>query len=134
MSDPSKPLRVLQILLTELNEGGVERGVGTEPRNGSARLESYFISKGGRLVKDIEEEGGYHLSLDVCSKNPFSVSLFSDSLALSKKLKQIQPSIIHVLVAELCLDLQVCKQTAQDSICNNCSWYQSPQCLQQDHG
>lgn len=93
MSDPSKPLRVLQIL-PELNEGGVERGVVELNREMVLRgVESYVISKGGRLVKDIEEEGGYHLSLDVCSKNPFSVPF--RSLALSKKLWQIQPSIIH---------------------------------------
>ena len=93
MSDQSKPLRILQIL-PELHEGGVERGVVEMNREMVQRgVESYVISKGGRLVQQIEADGGKHVAMDVCSKNLLSVPF--RSLALRKHLREIQPSVIH---------------------------------------
>ena len=80
--------------MPELNEGGVERGVVEMNREMVLRgVQSYVISKGGRLVKQIEQEGGHHVAMDVCSKNPLSVPF--RSLALRKEIRKIQPSIIH---------------------------------------
>lgn len=87
-------MKILQIL-PELNEGGVERGTAELSReyvkNG---LISIVISNGGKLVKEIEKEGGFHYNFDVCSKNIFTVPY--RIIQLKKLIKTINPDIIHV--------------------------------------
>ena len=71
----STEITVVQ-LLPELNEGGVERGVVELNRefvlNG---ITSHVISKGGRLEKQIQIDGGCHHTLNICYKNPFTFPL-----------------------------------------------------------
>ena len=87
-------MRIVQIL-PELNEGGVERGTVELSReyckNG---LTSFVISNGGKLVNQIENEGGKHFKFDVCSKNILTVPF--RIFGLIKLLKKINPDIIHV--------------------------------------
>tara|TARA_Y100000588_G_scaffold5925_1_gene7174 strand:+ start:10370 stop:11479 length:1110 start_codon:yes stop_codon:yes gene_type:complete len=93
MVDKKEPLRILQVL-PELNEGGVERGVVEMNREFIRRgLESVVVSKGGRLVDRIEKDGGTHLALDVCSKNPMTAPW--RILKLRRALKEINPSVLH---------------------------------------
>lgn len=87
-------MKVVQ-LLPELNEGGVERGVVDLNRKFTELgIENVVISNGGRLVEQIEKDGGKHIKFDVCSKNiltlPFRV------LGLRRILKEIKPDILHV--------------------------------------
>ena len=87
-------MRVVQIL-PELNEGGVERGVVELNREFARRgIENFVISNGGKLAPEIENEGGVHVQLDVCSKNILSVP--SRVLKLRKILSEISPDIVHV--------------------------------------
>lgn len=87
-------MKIVQIL-PELNEGGVERGTVELSReyikNG---LKSIVISNGGKLVNQIENEGGKHFKFDVCSKNIFTVPF--RIWGLRKLLKEIKPDIVHV--------------------------------------
>jgi glycosyltransferase involved in cell wall biosynthesis len=86
-------MKIVQ-LLPELNEGGVERGT-MELSRELVKLghESIVISAGGKLVEQIEEDGGKHIILDVCSKNiltaPFRM------LKLRHILKELHPDIVH---------------------------------------
>ncbi len=87
-------MKIVQIL-PELNEGGVERGTVELARElVKIGFDSVVISRGGKLVKWLEEDGSLHVKLDVCSKNPFTV--FSRVLALKKVLKKLEPDIVHV--------------------------------------
>jgi glycosyltransferase involved in cell wall biosynthesis len=81
-------------LLPELNEGGVE----VETLELSRELvnlghESIIMSAGGKLVSQLEKDGGKHIELDVCSKNlltaPFRL------MKLRKMLKELSPDILH---------------------------------------
>jgi len=86
-------MRIVQ-LLPELNEGGVERGTMELSRELVKRgHESIVISKGGKLVDQIEAEGGKHIFLDLCSKNIFTA--FFRMLKLRKVLKSLKPDVIH---------------------------------------
>ena len=60
-----RKLKIIQILPT-LNTGGVERGV-LDFNNYlvSKGHQSYVISNGGRQVKNIIEDGGIHMHLQV---------------------------------------------------------------------
>ena len=81
-------------LLPEINEGGVERGVVEMNRELVRRgIESFVISAGGKLVKQIEADGGEHITFDVCSKNPLSAP--TRIMKLKKIFDQIKPDIIH---------------------------------------
>jgi len=86
-------MKIVQ-LLPELNEGGVERGT-MELSRELVKLghESIVISAGGKLVKQIEEEGGKHIVLDICSKNIFTAPF--RMLKLRKSLKELQPDVLH---------------------------------------
>ncbi len=87
-------MRVVQIV-PELNEGGVERGVVELSREYHKKgIESFVISNGGKLTRQIEKDGGTHIKFDVCSKNIFTV--FNRVLGLKKILKDINPDIIHI--------------------------------------
>jgi len=86
-------MRIIQ-LLPELNEGGVERGT-MELSRELVKLghESIVISAGGKLQEQIEQEGGKHITFDLCSKNPFTAP--SRIIKLRKILKELQPDILH---------------------------------------
>ena len=86
-------MRIVQ-LLPELNEGGVERGT-MELSRELVKLghESIVISAGGKLQEQIEQEGGKHITFDLCSKNPFTAP--SRIIKLRKILKELQPDILH---------------------------------------
>ncbi|SFV69500.1 Glycosyltransferase [hydrothermal vent metagenome] len=86
-------MKIVQ-LLPELNEGGVERGT-MELSRELVKLghESIVISAGGKLTRQIEADGGKHIALDVCSKNPFT-ALFR-MIKLRKLFKELEPDILH---------------------------------------
>lgn len=86
-------MRIVQ-LLPELNEGGVERGVVDLSRELVRRgHESVVLSAGGKLVAQLEREGGRHLCLPLASKNPFSLPW--RVAALRRALAGLQPDVIH---------------------------------------
>jgi glycosyltransferase involved in cell wall biosynthesis len=86
-------MRIVQ-LIPELNEGGVERGTVDLNRVFVQKgHESIVISAGGKLVRQILNEGGTHLTFDACSKNILTAPM--RVLALKRILKKIQPDIIH---------------------------------------
>ncbi len=86
-------MKVLQ-LLPELNEGGVERGTAELSREFVKQgLTSIVISKGGKLVEQIEKEGGQHICLDVCSKNPFTLPY--RIFKLRQQLRALAPDVVH---------------------------------------
>lgn len=82
-------------LVPELHEGGVERGVVEMNRELVRRgVTSSVISRGGRLVAEIEQAGGRHLTMDVCSKNLLSVP--QRALQLRHLLADLRPDVVHV--------------------------------------
>ncbi|MDD5406926.1 MAG: glycosyltransferase family 4 protein [Sulfurovaceae bacterium] len=87
-------MRIVQ-LLPELNEGGVERGT-VELNREFVKLghESIIISCGGKLVSQIELDGGEHVKFDVCLKNPFT-AIFR-VYRLRKLLRELKPDVVHV--------------------------------------
>ncbi len=86
-------MKIVQ-LLPELNEGGVERGT-MELSRELVKLghESMVISAGGKLVEQIEADGGKHITFDVSSKNLFTAPL--RIYKLRKLLKTLNPDILH---------------------------------------
>ena len=65
-------MHIVQIL-PELNQGGVERGTVELSRELAKRgHQSTVISAGGSQAAQIENDGGRHITFDVCSKNPLS--------------------------------------------------------------
>jgi glycosyltransferase involved in cell wall biosynthesis len=86
-------MHIVQIL-PELNQGGVERGTVELSRELVKRgHRSTVISAGGALGPQIETEGGRHITLDVCSKNPLTFLLRASRLR--KTLKDLSPDILH---------------------------------------
>ena len=86
-------MKIVQ-LLPELNEGGVERGTVDLNREMVKRgLSSIVISAGGKLAVQIENDGGHHISLDICSKNPLTVHW--RIVRLRKLLRELKPDVIH---------------------------------------
>jgi len=81
-------------LLPELNQGGVERGT-VELNRALVRRghRSTVISAGGQLVGEIERDGGTHLALDVCSKNPLTVP--ARVMRLRQVIRDLAPDILH---------------------------------------
>ncbi|WP_068808867.1 glycosyltransferase family 4 protein [Thauera phenolivorans] len=89
---PNRPLKVLQ-LLPALDGGGVERGTLEIARAlVAAGHESVVLSKGGRLVAQLEREGSRHLTLDLGRKSP---ATFLQYRALRKRFEQERFDIIH---------------------------------------
>ncbi len=86
-------MKILQIL-PELNEGGVERGV-VEFNRELVKLghESFVVSAGGRLVEQIEADGGVHIKAPVASKNIFTAPL--RVRRLREIIDEIDPDIVH---------------------------------------
>jgi len=86
-------MRIIQ-LLPELNEGGVERGTMELSRELVKQgHESIVISARGKLQDQIEEDGGKHITFDVCSKNPLSVPW--RIIKLRKLFRTLNPDILH---------------------------------------
>jgi len=86
-------MKIVQIL-PELNQGGVESIV----LNLNCELiklghQSVVISAGGKRAQQIEQDGGLHIQLDVCSKNP--LTFFFRVLKLRKLLRSLDPDILH---------------------------------------
>ena len=68
-----RKLKVIQILPT-LNTGGVERGVLDFNKYLVKKgHESYVISNGGRQVKNLIEDGGNHIHLQISNKSIFTL-------------------------------------------------------------
>jgi len=86
-------MKIVQ-LLPELDEGGVERGVVELSRELVKQgYESIVISAGGKLVSQIEAEGGRHILMDVCSKNVLNVPF--RTAKLRGILAELEPDVIH---------------------------------------
>lgn len=87
-----KPLKVLQ-LLPALDSGGVERGTLEIARAlVAAGHESAVLSKGGRLVEQLQREGSRHISLDLGRKSP---STFLQYRALRRLFEAERFDIVH---------------------------------------
>lgn len=81
-------------LLPELNQGGVERGAVELSRELVKRgHQSTVISAGGSQAAQIEQDGGRHITLDVCSKNPLTV--LKRVTDLRRLISDLSPSILH---------------------------------------
>ena len=81
-------------LLPELNEGGVERGTVELNRELVKRgYESIVISAGGKLQAEIQKDGGRHITLDICSKNPLTA--LWRMFKLRKLIASLNPAILH---------------------------------------
>lgn len=86
-------MHIVQVI-PELEQGGVERGVVELNRELVKRgLRSSVISGGGRLVGQVEEDGGRHLVADVCSKNPLTVPW--RVRRLRRLLSELAPDVVH---------------------------------------
>jgi len=81
-------------LLPELNEGGVERGTVEISRELVKRgYQSTVISSGGRLVSQVEEEGGRHFKLPIAGKNPLTAP--ARVWALRRIFRKLKPDVLH---------------------------------------
>ena len=100
-------------LLPALEQGGVETVVcdlvrefgsnvgiwkcenaGNGENGGMGKWESVVLSKGGRLVKNVEAAGGRHIALDLKSKNP--LTYFTRAWKLRKILRAEKPDLVCV--------------------------------------
>lgn len=82
-------------LLPALEQGGVESVVLNLNRALTrAGCESIVISRGGKLVAKVEEEGGVHVRLDLKSKNP--LTYFLRAWKLRRVLKSLKPDLVCV--------------------------------------
>ena len=87
-----KPLKVLQ-LLPALDSGGVERGTLEIARALiGAGHESVVLSKGGRLVEQLQREGSRHIARDLGRKSP---ATFLQYRALRRLFEQERFDIVH---------------------------------------
>lgn len=87
-------MKTLQIV-PALDQGGVERGVVEMNRVIlSEGWRNTVVSSGGRLVAEIESDGGRHLQMDVKSKNP--LTCFSRAAALRRILESERPDVVCV--------------------------------------
>ena len=86
-------MKIVQ-LVPELYEGGVERGTVELSREFVHKgHESVVISRGGPLVRQIEEHGGLHVCMDICSKNIITAPF--RAIKLQYILNNLQPDILH---------------------------------------
>jgi glycosyltransferase involved in cell wall biosynthesis len=88
-----RKLKIIQILPT-LNTGGVERGV-LDFNNYLVKKghESYVISNGGRQVKNLIEDGGNHIHLQISNKSIFTLL---QAKKLADVINEISPDIVHI--------------------------------------
>ena len=88
-----RKLKIIQILPT-LNTGGVERGVLDFNKYLIGKgHESYVISNGGRQVKNLIDDGGKHIHLQIAKKSLFT--LFQ-AKKLADVINEISPDVIHI--------------------------------------
>ena len=88
-----RKLKIIQILPT-LNTGGVERGVLDFNKYLIGKgHESYVISNGGRQVKNLIDDGGKHIHLQIAEKSLFT--LFQ-AKKLADVINEISPDVIHI--------------------------------------
>ena len=86
-------LTVVQ-MLPELESGGVERGtleIGKYLADNDHR--SIVISAGGRMVKQLEEEGSYHIGWKVGAKSPLTIKYL---VPLRRLLKKEKVDVLHL--------------------------------------
>ena len=81
-------------LLPALEQGGVETVVCDLVREFGSNVESVVVSKGGRLVKNVEAAGGRHIALDLKSKNP--LTYFMRAWKLRRILRAENPDLVCV--------------------------------------
>ena len=87
-------MKTLQIV-PAMEQGGVERGVVEVNRALVASgWENVVVSAGGRLVSQIESDGGRHVALDVKSKNP--LTYFFRAAKLRRLLENEKPDVVCV--------------------------------------
>jgi glycosyltransferase involved in cell wall biosynthesis len=86
---------VLLQVVPDLDAGGAEQStldiVRAVVRSGGRAL---VASRGGRMVKRLDAEGGVFVPLPVHTKNP--IRMFKNALALAKVVRQRKVSLIHV--------------------------------------
>ena len=88
-----RKLKIIQILPT-LNTGGVQRGVlDFNKYLVNKGHQSYVISNGGRQVKNIVEDGGIHMHLQVSEKSIFTLL---QAKKLADIINEISPDIVHI--------------------------------------
>lgn len=81
-------------LIPELNQGGVEAVVLNLNRELVKRgHQSTVISNGGKLADQIGKDGGQHITLDLCSKNPLTFPF--RVRALHSLLHTLRPTLIN---------------------------------------
>lgn len=85
---------VLQIL-PSLTSGGIERGV-VEMNNYLVKngYNSIVLSSGGKMVYQIEQGGGKHITLNVATKNPFKI--WNNISKIKKIIKQNNIDVVDV--------------------------------------
>ena len=85
-------MKTLQIV-PAMEQGGVERGVVEVNRALVASgWENVVVSAGGRLVSQIEADGGRHVTMDVKSKNP--LTYFVRAAKLRRLLEKERPDVV----------------------------------------
>ncbi len=85
-------MKTLQ-LVPAMEQGGVERGVVEMNRIlVGAGAQNVVVSAGGRLARQIVDDGGRHITLDVKSKNPFTY--FTRAARLRRLLIAEQPDVV----------------------------------------
>lgn len=85
---------ILQII-PSLKSGGIERGV-VEINNYLVKngFNSFVLSSGGKMVYQIEQAGGRHITMDVATKNPFK--MFMNIFKIRKIIKENNIDLVHV--------------------------------------
>ena len=85
---------VLQIL-PSLTSGGIERGV-VEMNNYLVKngYNSIVLSSGGKMVYQVEQGGGKHITLNVATKNPFKI--WNNISKIKKIIKQNNIDVVDV--------------------------------------
>lgn len=85
---------VLQIV-PSLVSGGVERGV-LEINNYLVKngFNSIVLSSGGKMVYQVQQNGGQHIMLDVATKNP--IKIWKNIGKIKKIIKENNVDIVHV--------------------------------------
>lgn len=85
---------ILQIL-PSLTSGGIERGV-IEVNNYLAKngYKSLVLSSGGKMVYQVEQGGGKHITLNVATKNPFK--MLKNINKIAKIIKDYDVDVVDV--------------------------------------
>lgn len=93
-STKDKPLYVMQVL-PALESGGVERGtIDISCALAKAGHASLCVSRGGRLVQELETHNARHIELAVHTKNPLAILL--NGFRLARIIRHHRVSLMHV--------------------------------------